>query len=450
MSEFFGSAWWLLVTLGILVTFHEFGHYWVARRCGVRVLRFSVGFGKPLWSRIGRDGVEYAIGAIPLGGYVKFLDAREAEHPELVSGQPGEYSAAPVWRRIAIAAAGPAFNIAFTVIAFWAMFVIGRPDMQPVIGEPTGLAAQAGFKTGDRFTSVGGEDVDSLSNAMLEVAQAAMLHQDVAIAVIDAQGNAQNRVLPLSKLPADAIDNSKTFDAIGLTQQAMPAVVAIVTPDTPAARAGLLPGDRIVRVNDVPIANWNDLTRAIGAQAEKNPHLQILVRRGSDDLPLDLTAAQNKDNGAARWMIGIGAQTRGSDAIEHYGPLQAVPAALRETWKTTRKTLGMIGSMLTGQASTRNLSSVITIAQVANDSAHQGVAWFLSFLAVISLSLGILNLLPIPILDGGHLLYYFIELVKGKPLSERALIAGQYVGLALLVTLMSLAFYNDIVRIVAS
>jgi len=450
MSEVFGSAWWLLVTLGILVTFHEFGHYWVARRCGVRVLRFSVGFGKPLWSRIGRDGVEYAIGAIPLGGYVKFLDAREAEHPELVSGQPGEYSAAPVWRRIAIAAAGPAFNIAFTVVAFWAMFVIGRPDMQPVFGEPAGLAAQAGFKSGDRFTSVGGEKVDSLSNALLEVGQAAMLHQDVAISVIDAQGNVHDRVLPLSRLPADAIDNNKTFDAIGLTQQAMPALVATVTPQSPAARAGMLAGDRVVRINDVVIANWNDLTRAVGAQAAKNPHLQVVVKRGSNDLPLDLTAQQNSDDGTTRWMIGIGGQNRGSDAIEHYGPLQAVPAAFRETWKTTRKTLGMIGSMLTGQASTRNLSSVITIAQVANDSAHQGLAWFLSFLAVISLSLGILNLLPIPILDGGHLLYYFIELIKGKPLSERAMIAGQYVGLALLVTLMSLAFYNDIVRIVAS
>jgi regulator of sigma E protease len=450
MSEFFGSAWWLLVTLGILVTFHEFGHYWVARRCGVKVLRFSIGFGKPLWSHIGRDGVEYAIGAIPLGGYVKFLDAREADQPELVRGEPGEYSAAPVWRRIAIAAAGPAFNIAFTVFAFWAMFVIGRPDLQPIIGEPAGLAAEAGFKAGDRFTTVGGEKVDSLSNAMLEVAQAAMLHQDVAIAVIDAQGQAHDRVLPLSRLPADAVDNSKTFDAIGLTQQAMPAQVAAVTPDYPAARAGVLAGDRIVRINDVAIANWNDLTRAVGAQAAKNPHLQVVVRRGSNDLPLDLTAQQNSDSGTTRWMIGIGGQNRGNDAIEHYGPLQAVPAALRETWKTTRKTLGMIGSMLTGQASTKNLSSVITIAQVANDSAHQGLAWFLSFLAVISLSLGILNLLPIPILDGGHLLYYFIELIKGKPLSERALIAGQYVGLALLVTLMSLAFYNDIVRIVAS
>jgi regulator of sigma E protease len=450
MSEIVGSVWWLLVTLGILVTFHEFGHYWVARRCGVRVLRFSIGFGKAIWSRTGRDGVVYAIGAIPLGGYVKFLDAREAEQPEQVSNQPGEYSGAPVWRRIAIAAAGPAFNIAFTVVAFWAMFVVGRPDMQPVIGEPAGLAAQAGFKPGDRFTVVGGEKVDSLSNALLEVAQAAMLRQDVAVSVIDAQGNARERVLPLSKLPGDSVDNSKTFDAIGLIAQAPPALVASVTSDSPAARSGVLAGDRIVRINDVAIGDWNDLTRTVGAQAAKNPHLHIVVRRGSDDVPLDLTAQQNNDAGTQKWMIGIAGQGRQRDAVERYGPIQAVPAALRETWKTTRKTLGMIGSMLTGQASTKNLSSVITIAQVANDSAQQGLAWFLSFLAVISLSLGILNLLPIPILDGGHLLYYFIEVIKGSPLSERALVAGQYIGLALLVTLMSLAFYNDIVRIVAS
>ena len=202
MSEFFGSAWWLLVTLGILVTFHEFGHYWVARRCGVKVLRFSVGFGKALWSRRGRDGTEYAIGAIPLGGYVKFLDAREADNPELAKNQPGEYSSAPVWQRIAIAAAGPAFNIAFTIFAFWAMFVIGRPDLQPVIGTPHGLAAEAGFKSGDRLTAVGGESVESWSNAMMGVAQSAMLHQDVAIDVIDAQGTAMTRRLPLASLPA--------------------------------------------------------------------------------------------------------------------------------------------------------------------------------------------------------------------------------------------------------
>jgi regulator of sigma E protease len=450
MSEFFGSAWWLLVTLGILVTFHEFGHSWVARRCGVKVLRFSVGFGKPLWSRYGRDGTEYAIGAIPLGGYVKFLDAREAENPELVRNQRGEYSSAPVWQRMAIAAAGPAFNIAFTLFAFWAMFVIGRPDLQPVIGAPHGLAAQAGFKSGDRLTTVGGESVESWSNAMMGVAQSAMLHQDVAIDVIDAQGKASTRRLPLASLPASASDNDKTFDAIGLQLQAPAAIAGTVVADSPAAHAGILAGDRIVRINDVAIANWDDLTRTVGEQAAKNPHLQLLVRRGSDDIPLELTAKQNTEEGKARWMIGIGGQSRGYDAIEHYGPLQAIPAAFRETWKTTRNTLGMIGSMLSGQASTKNLSSVITIAQVANASAHQGLAWFLSFLAVISLSLGILNLLPIPILDGGHLLYYLIEWIKGSPLSERALVAGQYFGLALLVTLMSLAFYNDIVRIVAS
>lgn len=450
MSEFLGSAWWLLVTLGILVTFHEFGHFWVARRCGVKVLRFSVGFGRPLWSRIGRDGVEYAIGAIPLGGYVKFLDAREAERPELVRNQAGEYSSAPVWRRIAIAAAGPLFNIAFTVVAFWAMFVIGRPDLQPVIGTPTGMAAQAGFESGDRFTAIGGEPVGSMSTAMLEVAQAAMLHQDVAISVVDTRGSAHERLLPLSRLPEDAADSAKTFDAIGLVPQPPPALVAGVAADSPAANAGIKVGDRIVRINDKPIGNWEELTHTVGEQAAKNPQLHVIVRRDGSDIPIDLVARQNNESSGPKWLIGIGGKGRDYDALEQYGPLQAMPAALRETWKTTRNTIGMIGSMLTGQASTKNLSSVITIARVANESAHQGLAWFLSFLAVISLSLGILNLLPIPILDGGHLLYYFIELVKGGPLSERTLVAGQYVGLALLVTLMSLAFYNDIVRIVAS
>jgi regulator of sigma E protease len=449
MSEFFGSAWWLLVTLGILVTFHEFGHFWVARRCGVKVLRFSIGFGKPLWSRIGRDGVEYAIGAIPLGGYVKFLDAREAENPELAQGQPGEHSSAPLLARMAIAAAGPAFNIAFTIVAFWAMFVVGRPDLQPIIAAPTGLAEQAGFQAGDRFTAVGEEKVDSFSNAIFEIARSAMVHQDVSVAVTDAHGDAHVRMLPLSKLSGDGAD-SKMFDSIGLRPEPLSTAIGLVSADSPAARAGIQVGDRILRINDAPIANWEEMTRAIAAQAEKNPHLHVVVRRGSDDVPIDLTAEhRDAGDGGQKWLIGIGSQSRDL-AVEHYGPWQAIPAAFRETWKTARSTLGMIGSMLTGQASPKNLSSVITIARVANDSASRGLAWFLSFLAVISLSLGILNLLPIPILDGGHLLYYCIELIKGSPLSERALIAGQYIGLALLVTLMSLAFYNDIVRMVAS
>ena len=447
MQEILGSIWWLLVTLGLLVTFHEFGHYWVARRCGVKVLRFSVGFGKPIWSRTAKDGVEYAIGAIPLGGYVKFLDAREADNPELVAHQAGEYSSAPVWQRMAIAVAGPVFNILFTVAAFWAMFVVGRPDFLPVIDVPQGLAADAGLHAGDRIDAVDGERADSWSSAMLAIAQQAMLRRDALLAVTDAQGQPQQHTLALSKLPAGAADNEKTYEAFGLRLQPQAAVAGSV-PAGPAARAGLLTGARIVRINDAPIGSFADLVKIIPEQAAKNPQLHVLIERGTTQQPLEITAEQQLADGKNHWRIGIGPPDA-HDAVEHYGPLQAIPAAFRETWKTTRSTLSMIGSMLSGQASTKNLSSVISIAQVANASANMGLAWFLSFLAVISLSLGILNLLPIPILDGGHLLYYLIELVKGGPVSERTMIAGQYVGVALLVTLMSIAFYNDILRLVA-
>ncbi|MBS0557343.1 MAG: RIP metalloprotease RseP [Proteobacteria bacterium] len=448
MSEFFGSVWWLLVTLGLLVTFHEFGHFWVARRCGVKVLRFSVGFGKPVWSRFGRDGVEYAIGAIPLGGYVKFLDAREAENPESAAHEPGEYNAAPVGKRMLIAVAGPVFNIVFTVFAFWAMFVVGRPDFQPVIGAPQGLAAAAGLQDGDRILSVDGDRVDSWSAAMLDVAQSAMLRRDATLQVATANGQTQTRTLALSQLPQGVADNDKTFDAIGLSLQPPPAIVGVLSAGGAAEKAGLHTGDRISAINGKPVASFADLVKIVPDQAKRDPRLHLTVQRGADTLGFDLTAERQATGGAERWLIGIGAADS-HDALERYNPLRAVPAALRETWKTTSATLGMIGAMLTGAASTKNLSSVISIAQVANASAHMGLAWFLSFLAVISLSLGILNLLPIPLLDGGHLLYYAIEWVKGSPLSERTLIAGQYVGMAALAALMSLAFYNDILRLIA-
>jgi len=448
MSEFFGSVWWLLVTLGLLVTFHEFGHYWVARRCGVKVLRFSIGFGKPVWSRIGRDGVEYAIGAIPLGGYVKFLDARESENPESAAREPGEYNAAPVGKRMLIAVAGPVFNIAFTVFAFWAMFVVGRPDFQPVIGTPQGLAAAAGLQAGDRITAVDGDHVDSWSAAMLDVAQAAMLRRDVALQVQTVGGTTQTRTLALSQLAQDSADDGKTFDAIGLGLQPPPAVVGGLSGGGAAALAGLHAGDRITAINDKPVGSFADLVKLVPELAAQNPHLHLTVQRSGDVLGFDLTAEQHTQEGKSRWLIGV-APADTHDALERYNPLRAIPAALHETWKTTRATLGMIGAMLTGAASTRNLSSVISIAQVANASAQMGLAWFLSFLAIISLSLGILNLLPIPILDGGHLLYYGIEWIKGSPVSERTMIAGQYVGMAALAALMSLAFYNDILRLVA-
>ncbi len=449
MSEFFGSAWWLLVTLGVLVTLHEFGHFWVARRCGVKVLRFSIGFGKPIWSRFGRDGVEYAIGAIPLGGYVKFLDAREADNPELVAHQPGEYNSAKIWKRICIALAGPAFNILFTLIAFWAMFVIGRPDFEPVIGKPGGLTAAAGLHAGDRILSVDGDSVDSYSAVLLAIGEDSMLRRDAVVVARDAQGAAQQHTIALSQLPADAANDEKTITAIGLVLQTPPAIIGVVTPKSPADRAGLRVGDRILQVNDIPTATFADVVPAVAQEAAKNPTLNVLVSRDNQRVPLMVTAEPKQADGKTRWMIGVG-ESRGMNALERYGPLRAVPAAFNEMWKTLRSTVGIIAGMVSGQASTKNLSSVIGIAQVANVSAQMGIAWFLSFLGVISLSLGILNLLPIPILDGGHVLYYLIELVKGSPVSERAAMAGQYVGLALLVTLMSVAFYNDIARLVAS
>jgi regulator of sigma E protease len=450
MSEFFGSVWWLLVTLGVLVTFHEFGHFWVARRFGVKVLRFSVGFGNPLWSRFGRDGTEYAVGAIPLGGYVKFLDAREADDPELVAKQPGEFYSKPAWQRIAIAVAGPAFNILFTIAAFWLMFVVGRPDYQPVIDTPKGLAAEAGLRAGDRMVAVDGENVDSMSGAMLAVIQAAAVHRDIEIDVTNPQGQSRAVTLSLSKLPPGAPDNDAVFEQIGLQAQPIPAIAGAVEKDSPAARAGMQASDRIVRVNDVAIANSTEFVHVLAEQAAKNPQIHAVVERNGEQIPLTIVSEQRTFDGKPRWIIGISWQPRVNDAVEQFGPLRAIPAAFAETWKTTRSTLGMIKSMLVGEASAKNLSSVISIAQVANASAHQGLAWFMNFLAVISLSLGILNLLPIPILDGGHIVIYLVEWIKGSPVSERTLIAGQYVGLALLVTLMSLAFYNDIVRLVAS
>ncbi len=447
MNEFFGSVWWLIVTLGLLVTFHEFGHFIVARWCGVKVLRFSVGFGKPLWMRRDRHGTEFAIAAIPLGGYVKMLDEREGEvAPEELDHA---HNRKPVGQRMAIAAAGPAFNLIFTVFAFWLMFVVGKPDFLPIVAAPTGVAAEAGIEAGDRITAINGSAIDSWSKAIQKLGENAVGRYDTPVEVRTAAGGNATRTLAFSKLPAEVGEN-ELFDRIGLSLQPRERAPTIgsVSDDMPAAAAGLKAGDRILRINGHEVTSFADIETMVPEQAARDPELALVIKRGNEQLDIKLKAREiTAADGKSRYVIGI-ASTNSHDATLKYGPLDAIPQAFAETWDTAKSSLGIIKMLVVGRASLDNLSGPITIARFANGSAQLGLAWFLGFLALISLSLAIINLLPIPILDGGHLLYYLIELIKGSPVSERSQIAGQYVGLMMLVALMGLAFYNDILRLI--
>jgi regulator of sigma E protease len=441
-------VFWLLVTLGVLVTFHEFGHYWVARRCGVKVLRFSVGFGRALWKHTAKDGTEYQIAAIPLGGYVKMLDAREGDVDP--ADQAGEFTGKPIWSRIAIVAAGPAFNLIFTIVAFWLMFMIGKPDYAPLFtATPQSIAAQAGIRDGDRVLTMGGRPVATLSDTLESLTTGLLDREPLPVRVRGSDGLERQLVLPLNQLAASD-DLGKSLKDLGLIPQPTPAIADDVRANDPAALAGMRRGDRLVSVNGEPIADFAQFTNAVPKAAAVSPNLVIGIERGGVRQDLHITAQKKSEEGQPeRWMVGVG-PPKLETAKLRYGPVRAMRASLETTWINTASTFNLIGKMLSGQASPKNLSGVIGIAQVANDSASQGLAWFLQFLGLVSLSLAILNLLPIPVLDGGHLLYYLIELIKGSPVSERSMIAGQYVGLVLLFTLMGMTFYNDIHRMLVS
>ncbi|MGV8959490.1 MAG: RIP metalloprotease RseP [Stenotrophomonas sp.] len=451
MADFIGSVWWMVVSLGVLVTFHEFGHYWVARRCGVKVLRFSVGFGKPLWSRKNRAGTEFAIAAIPLGGYVKMLDEREVEVP--AGERAVAFNNKTVWQRIAIVAAGPIANLLLCVALLWAMFVIGRQDYSATLGRTTGMAAEAGFRSGDRLLEIDGRAVSTWAEASMAITTAAMDRQDARIKLVDALDQARTRVLPLSQLGED-FDERQVPELAGFSWQfwLQPALVDRVAEDSPAA--GLVhDGDLILAIDGQKIDAADQVSPLVQQLGKRGGPGMLEVERAGERLALEITP--RLDDSAPegrRWQLGVGfitGQMPAYDARQQYGVLAAIPVALRETGKLASDSLGMMRRMLTGHASIKNISGPVTIARVANASAKRGADWFLYFLALLSLSLCIINLLPIPVLDGGHLLYYLIELVKGSPLSEHAMAAGQYIGLALLAGLMGLAFYNDILSLIA-
>ncbi len=448
------SILWFVVAIGVLVTVHEFGHFWVARRVGVKVLRFSVGFGRSLWTRrAGPDQTEYVLAAIPLGGYVKMLDENEGEVAE--EERHRAFNRQVLWKRIAIVVAGPAFNFLFAIFAYWLTFIIGIGGLKPIIGEvePGGAAAAAGLAAGQRIVAVDGRETRTWQGVVESIIGATLKDADLELEV-EATGAAAHIVtLDLQGKGVDEFSRGQMFEALGLTPKrpVVPPVLDEITPGSPAESAGLRSGDRVVALDGDRIASWREFVAYIRAHAEQP--VEIRVEREGATLSLMVRPAKvSGDGGASYGRIGAGVTPPAEDfgefyATVRYGPWTAFTRAAAKTWDMTILTLRMLWKMVTLQISVKHLSGPISIAQYAGFSAEVGITRFLDFLAIVSISLGILNLLPIPILDGGHLLYYLIESVTGRPMSEEAQFLGQRLGIAMLIGLMSLAFYNDLARI---
>jgi regulator of sigma E protease len=442
------------LALGVLIVVHEYGHYLVARLSGVKVLRFSVGFGKPLWvRRAGPDQTEWALAAFPLGGYVKMLDEREA--PVADAELHRAFNRQPVTRRFAIVAAGPVANFLLAIVLYWALFIHGVEEMRPMLGAPPAgsAGATAGIAEGELVRSVQGEAVATWQDLRWRVLQLALERQPLRLETINERGEINDRRVDLSAVDTRNLEDD-LLQQVGLRpyRPNLPAVVGKVSAGSVAEKAGLQPGDRIVSAAGQPIAGWAQLVSAI-RDAPGKP-LELEWERGGQRVRQTVVPAQALEDGKAVGRIGIGVQDGGSArerimTTVRYDPLTALGKATVQTWDTAVFSLAILGRMITGDVSWKNLSGPVTIADYAGQSARLGPTHYLRFLALISISLGVLNLLPIPVLDGGHLMYYIVEIIKGGPVSERAMEIGQQVGLALLVLLMAFAFYNDINRLIS-
>lgn len=458
LADVAGSIWWLLVVLGLLVTFHEFGHFWVARRMGVRVLRFSIGFGRPLYTHKAQDGTEFVVAALPLGGYVKMLDEREGDVPAAQLDQA--FNRKSLAARTAIVAAGPVFNLIFAIAAFWLMFMVGTQELRPLVGATDGFAADADIPVNSQITAIDGQTTTTWTHVVLGLMGAALDGDRVTLQLQrdGGRGEMLQRQLDFSKL-GKPVDEARLLDEIGLQPwqftMAMPTKLGQLTADGAAKAAGLQIGDTIVAIAGEAVSRWYEMSTYIDANARAGVPLTVTVMRDQRKYQYELVPKLAADG--QRVLLGIGASQPDAATIAEwrdryyfnwrYGPIAAIGAAANELWRLTTSTLGMLGRMLVGNASVKNLSGPITIAQLANESAGMGLSRFLFFLGLLSLSLAILNLLPIPMLDGGHLLYYAIEAVTGQPVSERLQMIGQGIGLLLLAALMGLAFTNDILRL---
>ena len=440
----------LIVTLGILVTVHEFGHFWVARRAGIRVLRFSVGFGKPLLLWKDRYGTEFAVAAIPLGGYVRMLDEREGDVPE--EQRHLAFNRQTPARRIAVASAGPIANFIFAIFAYWLLSVIGFTTIAPVIGsvEPESPAARMELAEGMEVVAVDGRETPSWRHVGMALLQRAGEHSRVTM-TLEEGGREVERSAMLDGWLAGARDPDPVREfGIEPWRPDIPPVLGQIRPDSPAERAGLRSGDQVVEAGGKPVADWFELVDIIRASAESE--LTLRIRRDGEERSLAVTPETIQlDDGETAGRIGAGVQTVSwPDEMQRatrFGPIEAVPEAFGQFWNDTRTTLVAVGKMASGLLSVRNISGPITIARVAETTVTSGFESFMRFLAYLSISLGIINLLPIPILDGGHIIFYAWEWIQGKPLPEAVQAIWLRVGLVLIGTLMILALYNDVLRL---
>lgn len=446
-----------LLAIGALITVHEFGHYWVARRCGVRILRFSIGFGRPLWRRrFGPDDAELVVAMIPLGGYVKMLDGREEGLP------PEERSRCfgdkPLAQRTAIVLAGPLFNFLFAIMAYTLLYLVGETGLRPLVEEVAAEspAAQAGFLPGDEITAVNGRKTPTwkaVANALV-VGVVEGESMPVEVRSFAAGQSPRELDLDLAAVDIDALAEQSLLTLLGIkpVRPAAAAVVGALLSDGAAARDGLKEGDRIIAVNGEPVEDWPHWVRIV--QASPGAALAVEAQREGQTIQLTLTPAARPDE-AGKPLGYIGAAPELGEeqtpprlaVVESYPPHTALAKGVAKTAEMSVLTLSLLAKMVLGDVSTRNLSGPIRIAQYAGETARMGPATFLTFLALISISLGVLNLLPIPMLDGGHLLYFLLEFFKGSPVSDATQLTGQKVGLALLLCLIGLALYNDVLQL---
>lgn len=440
-----------IVALGILIVVHEFGHYWVATRVGVKVLRFSVGFGKPIWSRRwGKDQTEFVVSAIPLGGYVRMLGEGDDEYSPSEANRA--FSQKSLLQRTAVVLAGPLFNLAFAVLAFWVVYFIGVDGIRPMVGvvAPQSIAESSGFKSGDLLLEIDGKPVQTWDEHRMYIFRRTLDRAEIVFTVRTKGGRELQRSIDLSQIPIAKIDAGLISRGIGLyvALPELPAVLGKIA-DGPAGKAGLEVGDVIVSVEQEKVTNWHDFASRIRKRPGKPT--QLVVLRGERKLRFTVTPEANEIDGKTIGLIGVRPDYPGlpddMKAVAQFGPLESFAVAAVQTWTMSVLTLEMLYRMLKLEISSRNISGPLTIAQAAGYSAQMGIDRFLMFLALVSISLGVLNLLPIPVLDGGHLLYYAFEAIRGKPLSEAVQAWGQQIGIMLLVGLMILAFYNDITRI---